>query len=865
MRERYRFNDDDDAIAVGTASSAFEHARLRERPSASSPGMTPSAGNGGEEHRRMSDWRFGNSGSSPSSTKRRRSTSPARPRSQQGSAQATIATAREADRDNASSSASGSALTAQKRGGMSDREFLYASADQTQGTDSLYKTPHLTMRQTEQGPGDFQASATGPRSTSDRPLKRSALHMSESESTSAASSSKVRVSHSRNSSTDDEPVIRPIHRIARAAGSDVEVTSLDETNDERNYVWRSGESAFGNPHARQFHAEQDEKHGNNPPLATFRHSQLPPVKTDVLSEPGPGSAPAQSTYARLGSSRSTSPQPVRLPAMQSLVSRSENEALRQQRTSSQRPQREFYERPESFRYGSLQEQQSQQRRQRSASFGMESVSEDNTRYIGQASAQRGHSPASHASQTVPGQAFIHPSLAGLPGSGGGSGSKQQPSFVSKLYSMLEDNTIEEMISWGPSGTTFSVANPAEFAKIVLPNWFKHSNWQSFVRQLNMYGFHKVNHTYQGTADDEIQIWEFKHPNFRRGEVHLLSEIKRKSSRHKRHDSMGRAMITPADFEYSGTPSPEMGIGHVGTRLHGAGPSSLPAATTSYGSGHHQQTQSGQAHSSHAMHHQHSRSLGGSSGGAYYREYPVASTAGPPGVPSAAPPGARMAVQSRSLPAAAAPAQGQYVNAEGITMRFDEVSERIDAIIRHATFYEGEMRALKEQIYSMQQNESSLRAHVHHLESQMRNLSDQLYQQQQQLQAQIHVHPSSQGQPSSRPPPPPPSHHQQQHLAISSPSERVRPLAPLPPTASATVAGGSSGLSDRSPSMAQPSFTSSSSRQHHPMSSLGRIAPNSSVEAYHRLPSRPSPNASSGSLRPPASPSAGSLRRGGDDL
>ncbi|PWN90805.1 winged helix DNA-binding domain-containing protein, partial [Acaromyces ingoldii] len=124
--------------------------------------------------------------------------------------------------------------------------------------------------------------------------------------------------------------------------------------------------------------------------------------------------------------------------------------------------------------------------------------------------------------------MIHPSLAGLPGAGGSAGgSKQQPSFVSKLYSMLEDDSIEDMIAWGPSGTVFSVANPAEFSRIVLPNWFKHSNWQSFVRQLNMYGFHKVNHTYQGTPDDEIQVWEFKHPSFRRGEIHLLNDIKRK--------------------------------------------------------------------------------------------------------------------------------------------------------------------------------------------------------------------------------------------------------------------------------------------------------------------------------------------------
>ena len=62
--------------------------------------------------------------------------------------------------------------------------------------------------------------------------------------------------------------------------------------------------------------------------------------------------------------------------------------------------------------------------------------------------------------------------------------------MSKLYSMLEDPSISDLISWGSSGTVFSVANPAEFSRLVLPNWFKHSNWQSFVRQLNMYGFHK---------------------------------------------------------------------------------------------------------------------------------------------------------------------------------------------------------------------------------------------------------------------------------------------------------------------------------------------------------------------------------------
>ncbi|KAN0064514.1 Flocculation suppression protein [Thecaphora frezii] len=162
--------------------------------------------------------------------------------------------------------------------------------------------------------------------------------------------------------------------------------------------------------------------------------------------------------------------------------------------------------------------------------------------------------------------MIHPSLAGLPGAGGGQGGKQQPSFVSKLYSMLEDPSIEDMITWGPSGTVFSVANPAEFSRLVLPNWFKHSNWQSFVRQLNMYGFHKVNHSYQGNPTDEIQVWEFRHPNFRRGEIGLLNDIKRKSSRQKRTGSPSRSLAgTDLRADRSGgssTPSPEVPLAAI---------------------------------------------------------------------------------------------------------------------------------------------------------------------------------------------------------------------------------------------------------------------------------------------------------------
>ncbi|GES90424.1 winged helix DNA-binding domain-containing protein [Rhizophagus clarus] len=108
--------------------------------------------------------------------------------------------------------------------------------------------------------------------------------------------------------------------------------------------------------------------------------------------------------------------------------------------------------------------------------------------------------------------------------------KTQAAFVNKLYTMVEDQSIQNLISWAPSGDVFSVSNPTEFSKSVLPQYFKHNNWQSFVRQLNMYGFHKVNDMFHANPTSESQAWEFKHSDFRRGHLAALQNIKRKSSK-----------------------------------------------------------------------------------------------------------------------------------------------------------------------------------------------------------------------------------------------------------------------------------------------------------------------------------------------
>ncbi|KAI8361493.1 HSF-type DNA-binding-domain-containing protein, partial [Mortierella sp. GBAus27b] len=50
--------------------------------------------------------------------------------------------------------------------------------------------------------------------------------------------------------------------------------------------------------------------------------------------------------------------------------------------------------------------------------------------------------------------------------------------------MVEDSSIQNLISWAKEGDMFYVHNCIKLSDAVLPKFFKHNNWQSFVRQLN---------------------------------------------------------------------------------------------------------------------------------------------------------------------------------------------------------------------------------------------------------------------------------------------------------------------------------------------------------------------------------------------
>ena len=109
-------------------------------------------------------------------------------------------------------------------------------------------------------------------------------------------------------------------------------------------------------------------------------------------------------------------------------------------------------------------------------------------------------------------------------------SSSLPSFLTKTYEIFNTKEYNDCCGWGSTGETIVIKKIEQFSKTVLPKYFKHSNFQSFVRQLNMYDFRK-------TVQDPNH-GEFQHPNFQRDKPDLLSKIKRKAH-HKPSENVKR--------------------------------------------------------------------------------------------------------------------------------------------------------------------------------------------------------------------------------------------------------------------------------------------------------------------------------------
>lgn len=109
--------------------------------------------------------------------------------------------------------------------------------------------------------------------------------------------------------------------------------------------------------------------------------------------------------------------------------------------------------------------------------------------------------------------------------------------ANKLQRFVNDPKCDHLIRWSDNGESFIVIDEDEFSKTLIPDLFKHNNYASFVRQLNMYGFHKV----VGLADGSLKTSEarskppseYQNPYFKRGMPDLMWLIQKPKNNSKR--------------------------------------------------------------------------------------------------------------------------------------------------------------------------------------------------------------------------------------------------------------------------------------------------------------------------------------------
>jgi hypothetical protein len=124
-----------------------------------------------------------------------------------------------------------------------------------------------------------------------------------------------------------------------------------------------------------------------------------------------------------------------------------------------------------------------------------------------------HTPSSTAAT---GPAILMPPPFGRHG--------KSESFPGKLYRLMAHVEMvrdTHIVSFTPEGRSFKIHDPDAFMRDVSPNYFHQSQFLSFVRQLNLYGFERI---LLGP-----NFGAYAHPSFIRGRPELLCNIKRKSN------------------------------------------------------------------------------------------------------------------------------------------------------------------------------------------------------------------------------------------------------------------------------------------------------------------------------------------------
>eukprot|EP00529_Nitzschia_sp_RCC80_P014440 CAMPEP_0113452976 /NCGR_PEP_ID=MMETSP0014_2-20120614/7122_1 /TAXON_ID=2857 /ORGANISM="Nitzschia sp." /LENGTH=721 /DNA_ID=CAMNT_0000344361 /DNA_START=247 /DNA_END=2412 /DNA_ORIENTATION=- /assembly_acc=CAM_ASM_000159 len=93
-----------------------------------------------------------------------------------------------------------------------------------------------------------------------------------------------------------------------------------------------------------------------------------------------------------------------------------------------------------------------------------------------------------------------------------------PNFPAKMHSILSRADLADVVSWNEHGRAWRVLKPREFEVKVIPTYFEHAKFSSFIRQANGWGFRRIT---QGKDRNS-----YYHEMFLRGLPHLCKMMKR---------------------------------------------------------------------------------------------------------------------------------------------------------------------------------------------------------------------------------------------------------------------------------------------------------------------------------------------------
>ncbi|KAG2253557.1 hypothetical protein Bca4012_101265 [Brassica carinata] len=120
-----------------------------------------------------------------------------------------------------------------------------------------------------------------------------------------------------------------------------------------------------------------------------------------------------------------------------------------------------------------------------------------------------------------------------------SSSSSVAPFLRKCYEMVDDSSTDSIISWSTNGdNSFVISDTTVFSAQLLPKYFKHSNLSSFIRQLNIYGFRKV----------DADRCEFANDWFVRGQKELLKNVIRRKNVQSTSEHQSKTTTTDASQE-----------------------------------------------------------------------------------------------------------------------------------------------------------------------------------------------------------------------------------------------------------------------------------------------------------------------------